>query len=137
VLPDAAPPPPRSPAPPPPASAPADDWSARLPREAATEGGAGNIIVPRARPRTPVAALVDNILKSLKRFHAPGPKPVSLPKAKPQPQAIHPRPGWTLSAAALNHALGGPAPQRPILGGPATVAARYAPAIGGIPEGRR
>lgn len=115
-------------------------WTDRLPRTAGAEEGAGNLNI-HARQPTAISTLVASIVKSLSRIHPsaalsakalaerlamlkPPPKPlarVTLLPTKAQP----PKPnlaGW---------AVGGAAPQRNTLGGPAFYAPRYAPVING------
>jgi hypothetical protein len=109
-------------------------WADRLPRSIPAEGGAGNLNIKSKQQPTAMSALIASLMQSLKRLH-----PLTLQRAKPvaNPLATKPllhqaRPALTASRPApVRGTLGGAASLRAGLGGPAPMAARYAPAING------
>jgi hypothetical protein len=116
-----------------------DAWTARLPREIEGGGGAGNITI-RSKQTTAISSLVANILQSLKRIHPTAAQRVKTALGNPssiKASQVHTRLGLAAIAAApkaglAGRGLGGAAPPRASLGGPAPLAARYAPSIGGV-----
>jgi hypothetical protein len=115
-----------------------DTWTDHLPRAIGAESGAGNINL-RPKQRTVVATLVGTILKSLQRIRS-----TALGNAKPaarhlpmtQPAQNHAKLRQTATIAAprpnfTSGSLGGPAPQRAVLGGPVPWPARYASNLDG------
>jgi hypothetical protein len=116
-----------------------DTWTDRLPRGLAPEGFSGNLNI-RSRQPTPISALVAGLLLSLKRVHPLAPPHANAALA-PRPRIAIVQNRAALSSASLASApkpslagwvLGGAAPQRAPLGGPASLAARYAPSISGM-----
>jgi hypothetical protein len=110
-------------------------WTDRLPREIGPDGASGNVKI-RSKQPTAISSLVASIMQSLKRLHPLAPPPAKAAAAtqaminagrnRPPLRSSVPKPrlaGW---------GLGGPVPQRAVLGGPAPLAARYAPSINGM-----
>ena len=115
-----------------------DAWVDRLPREIGTEGAAGNIKA-RAKQPTAVAALIAGILQSLKRIHPSAVLPAKALAAKmagvkttqTHIRLVVPIRANTARPNLPGGEIGGAAPLRNVLGGPAPIAARYAERIDG------
>jgi hypothetical protein len=114
-------------------------WSDRLPREIEPDGASGNVKI-RSRQPTSISLLVASIMQSLKRIHplAP-PRSLAAVGMRTRVSAAQNRSTFRSTARAnvpkpslAGWGVGGPAPQRAILGGPTPLAARYAPSINGM-----
>ncbi len=112
-------------------------WADRLSRAAAAVEASGNLKLHAKQP-TAISTFVASIIKSLSRLH-----PGAAASAQALAERIAVKPQARRAATALptravpakpnlaGWALGGAAPQRNILGGPAPLAARYAPIVSG------